>query len=635
MNRAAFRDRLTQSPLLLDGALGTVLHSRGIAIDECFDALNVQQPALVAAIHRDYITAGADVVETNSFGANRYKLAAHGLESQVDQLNAAAVSIARRVIQSFFRPVLLAGSVGPLGVHIAPLGRVTMANAQSAFAQQMAALVDPEDGVAGVDLLIVETLTDLQEAEAAVAAARDVAPDIPLVVQMSFTRDDRTLLGESPDDVARRLSRSDVDVIGANCSGGPAQVLRLIAIMHQAAPDLPLSAMPNAGWPEHTAGGRVIYPATPDYFGDYARSFVQAGARLVGGCCGTNAGHIAAMRRALDQPADSARPLPAITLIPRAAGPAEPLDRPTGLAQALAQERFIATVEMRPPKGIATQRMLTGAHMLKEAGANFLDVADSPLARMRMSAWAAAHLIQQAVGLEAILHFPTRGRNLLRIQGDLLASHAMNVRNLFIVMGDPTHIGDYPEAMDNYDIVPSGLIRLIKQRLNSGVEQSGESIDQPTNFVVGCALSLQAQDPDRELRLLRKKIRNGADFALTQPIFDPIASRNFIIRCRRELGDGLVPIIAGIQPLYNSRNAEFLHNEVPGISISTEHRQRMSNSEDPHQEGVVIAREILEEIRPYVQGVYLVPQFGRYDLVANILDVVSALTAQRVSAARP
>ena len=625
MNRAAFQERLAQSPLLLDGALGTMLHNRGVAIDECFDALNVQQPALVAGILRDYISAGADIVETNSFGANRYKLAAHGLESQVQQLNAAAVSVARRVIQSFFRPVLLAGSVGPLGVHIAPLGRVSLAQAQSAFAEQMAALVHPQGDIPGVDLLIVETLTDLQEAEAAVAAARDVAPDIPLLVQMTFTRDDRTLLGDSPADVARRLSQLDVDAIGANCSGGPAQVLRLITIMRQAAPELPLSAMPNAGWPEHTAGGRVIYHATPGYFGDYALSFVEAGARLVGGCCGTDAGHIAAMRHALDHPTDGPRSLPTVAQAPRALGPTETLERPTGLAQALAHRQFIATVEMRPPKGIAIQRMLTGAHMLKEAGANFLDVADSPLARMRMSAWAAAHLIQQEVGLEAILHFPTRGRNLLRIQGDLLAAHAMNVRNLFVVMGDPTHIGDYPEATDDYDIVPSGLIQLIKQRLNSGMEQSGETIDQPTNFVVGCALSLQAVDPDREIRLLRKKILNGADFALTQPIFDPIVARDFIIRCRHELGDELVPIIAGIQPLYNSRNAEFLHNEVPGISISAEQRQRMINSADPQQEGVVIAQEIVEEIRSDVQGLYLVPQFGRYDLVANVLDVVSTL----------
>lgn len=628
MNRAAFRKRLDQSPLLLDGAMGTVLHAQGIAIDECFDALNEQRPGLVAEVLRDYITAGADIVETNSFGANRFKLAAHGLESRVQELNGAAVTVARRVIQSFFRPVLLAGSVGPLGVHIAPLGRVSIAQARETFAEQMEALVRSPSATEGVDLLIVETLTDLREAEAAVAAARNVDPDIPLLVQISFTRDDRTLLGETAADVARTLSQLDVDAIGANCSGGPAQVLRLISMMRGEAPDIPLSAMPNAGWPEHMAGGRVIYPATPDYFGAYARSFVQAGARIVGGCCGTNAAHIAAMRQALDNPHEEDHALPEVHVRRRVESRRGRSDQSTALAEALARRRFIATVEMRPPKGIATQRMLTGAHMLKEAGANFLDVADSPLARMRMSAWAAAQLIQHEVGLETILHFPTRGRSLLRIQGDLLAAHALNVRNLFVVMGDPTHIGDYPEAMDNYDIVPSGLIQLIKQRLNSGVQQSGASIDEPTSFVVGCALSLQAHDPDRELRLLGKKIANGADFALTQPVFDPVAARDFIARCRREFGDSLIPILAGVQPLYNSRNAEFLHNEVPGIVISEEHRQRMRASSDPQQEGVVIVQEILEEIRGHVQGVYLVPQFGRYDLVANVLDVIRPLTVE-------
>lgn len=622
MNRASFLKRLTESPLLLDGAMGTVLHAQGIAIDECFDALNQKQPGLVAGVLRDYIAAGADIVETNSFGANRYKLAAHGLESQVQDLNAAAVTVARRVIQSFFRPVLLAGSIGPLGVHVAPLGRVSMAQAREAFAEQIEALVQPSTTIEGVDLLIVETLTDLREAEAAIAAARDVEPDIPLLVQISFTRDDRTLLGETPAEVARQLSQLDVDAIGANCSGGPAQVLRLISMMRQEAPDIPLSAMPNAGWPEHMAGGRVIYPATPDYFGAYARSFVQAGARLVGGCCGTNAAHIAAMRQALDNPVEDDRSLPEIHVTPRDESRGRRFDQPTALAEALSQKSFVATVEMRPPRGIGTQRMLAGARMLKEAGANFLDVADSPLARMRMSAWAAAQLIQSEVGLEAILHFPTRGRSLLRIQGDLLAAHALNVRNLFVVMGDPTHIGDYPEAMDNYDIVPSGLIQLIKQRLNSGMQQSGASIDEPTSFVVGCALSLQAHDPEREIRLFRKKIANGADFALTQPVFEPIVARDFIARCRRELGEDLIPILAGIQPLYNSRNAEFLHNEVPGIVISDAHRQRIRSSADSQQEGVAIAQEILEELRDYVQGVYLVPQFGRYDLVANVLDVI-------------
>ena len=392
--------------------------------------------------------------------------------------------------------------------------------------------------------------------------------------------------------------------------------------MHEVVPDVPLSAVPNAGWPEHIEGGRVLYPATPSYFGEYARAFAEAGAALVGGCCGTDAAHIAAMRTALDTPGAARRELPSVSVTSRRRGSKIDAGQPTRLARFLEEGRFVTTVEMRPPKGTATQRLLAGAHTLKEAGAEFLDVADSPLARMRMSAWAAAQLIQREVGLETVLHFPTRGRNLLRIQGDLLAAYAMNVRNLFVVMGDPTHIGDYPEAMDNYDIVPTGLIQLIKERLNVGLEQSGESLDRPTNFVVGCALSLEPQEPERQLRLLKKKVRNGADFALTQPIFNPQAARSFIERCRSELREEMIPIVAGIQPLYNGNNAEFLHNEVPGITISAQHRERMQAAEEPQQEGVKIAREILEEIQPHVQGAYLIPQFGRYDLVADVLDML-------------
>ncbi|MDT8305477.1 MAG: bifunctional homocysteine S-methyltransferase/methylenetetrahydrofolate reductase [Anaerolineae bacterium] len=622
MDRESFRQRLAEGPLLLDGAMGTLLHGRGIAIDECFDALNISQPAIVAEIHRDYIAAGADILETNSFGANHYKLAEHGLEDQVRAINTAAVEVARRVIASSYRPVLLAGSVGPLGVRLAPLGRVSQPDAIAAFAEQIAALVAPDGDVTGVDLLVIETISDLSEVEAAVRAARQVAPDVPLVAQISFTRDDVTVLGETAAEAAQKLAELEVDVAGANCSSGPAQVLRLVNEMHGVAPDLRLSAAPNAGWPEQTEGGRVLYPATPAYFASYATAFHELGVALVGGCCGTHAAHIAAMREALDHPELH----PARTAAPaarrRSSGMVLPAEEPTKLAQYLQDGRFIATVEMRPPKGIATQRMLAGAHMLKEAGANFLDVADSPLARMRMSAWAAAQLIQRAVGLETILHFPTRGRNLLRIQGDLLAAYAMDVRNLFVVMGDPTHIGDYPEAMDNYDIVPTGLIQLIKQRLNAGVEQSGASIDRPTSFVVGAALNLEAQDPARQITLLRKKLRNGADFLLTQPVFNPTEARAFIERCRAELGEEMAPVIAGIQPLYNSNNAEFLHNEVPGITISTAHRERMRGAADPQAEGVRIAQEIVEEMRPHVQGVYLIPQFGRYDLAAEVLDVV-------------
>ncbi|RMG91623.1 MAG: bifunctional homocysteine S-methyltransferase/methylenetetrahydrofolate reductase [Chloroflexi bacterium] len=623
MRREEFRKLVAERPLLLDGAMGTLIHAHGVPIDHCFDAVNVENPAIIAQIHRGYIDAGADIIETNSFGANRFKLAEYGLQDKVRVFNQAAVTIARRVIAGSFQQVWLAGSVGPLGVRLAPLGRVSVEEAHAAFAEQIEALVTAEPR--GVDLLILETMSDLKEMETAVSAARSVAPDIPLIANMTFARDDRTLLGFTPDRVAARLSQLDVDAIGINCSGGPAQVLRLILIMRQIAPDMTLAVAPNAGWPEQTQGGRVLYPATPEYFGKYARAFLEAGARLVGGCCGTTAEHIAMMRQALDTPGPSELPLPEVRIVTKEETMTAVTDQPTQLADYLARKQFVVTVEMSPPRGIATQRMLAGAQMLKEAGANFLNVADSPLARMHMSAWAVAYLIQKEVGLETILHFPTRGRNLLRVQGDLLAAHAMGIRNLFVVMGDPTRIGDFPEAMDSYDIVPTGLIQLIKEQFNKGMDKAGHSIDQPTNFVVGCALNLTPSDVEREMKLLRKKIRNGADFALTQPVFDPQAARAFIQAYEDRYEEPILPLVVGIKPLYNSRNAEFLHNEVPGMIIPEPLRERMRQAQNPQQEGVRIAQEILGELRPFVHGVYMMPAFGRYDLVADVLDILPEL----------
>ncbi len=621
MNRAEFNEILQQrGPLLLDGAFGTVLHSKGVAIDQSFDAINISNPGVVASIHRDYIEAGADIIETNTFGANRFNLADHMLLDQVREINQAAVSVARRVIAGSLREVLLAGSIGPLGVRLAPLGRVSFEEARDAFFEQIEALVTAEPR--GVDLLIIETMSDIKEVEAAVTAARLVAPDMPIIAQMSFSRDDRTLLGSGPEDVAARLAKLDVDVVGANCSGGPAQVLRLISVMRQVMPDKPVSAVPNAGWPEQMNVGRVLYPATPSYFGEYARSFIAAGADLIGGCCGTTDAHIAEMRYALDNPGDLTRPLPVVRIVKQKTQDTAVADPPTQLAQNLAARRFVVTVEMSPPKGVAAQRLLAGARMLKEAGANLLNIADSPLARMRMSAWAAAYLVQRDVGLETVLHFPTRGRNLLRIQGDLLASHAMGIRNLFVTMGDPARIGDFPEATDSFDIVPTGLIQLITEYLNNGLDKGGNAIDQPTSFVVGCALNLTPADPDRELRLLCKKIRNGAGFAITQPVFDPLAARAFVDRYEAEYDQPMIPIIAGIKPLFNGRNAEFLHHEVPGIVIPLELRRRMQDAAKPQQEGVRISQEILAQLQPFVHGVYMMPAFGRYDLVADVLDVL-------------
>ena len=597
--------------------MGTMLHARGVAFDYSFDALNLTQPAVVAETHRAYIDAGADLIVTNTFGANRYKLAQHGLAERVTEVNAAAVSLARRVVEASFMDVLIAGDVGPLGVRLAPFGRVKPEQAYAAFLEQISALVR-----AGVDLILIETMSDLFEVAEAVRAAR--AAGAPAVAAtMTFTRDDRTLLGDSPAKVGAALAATGADLIGVNCSGGPAQVLRLMGAVRQATPGAKLWVKPNAGWPEHV-GGRIMYPATAAYFGEYAAAFVEAGASVVGGCCGTTPAHIAAMRAALDAPPLAGAARAAIQAVDADRVEEHPsTDGPTRLAQRLAAGEFVVGVEMDPPRGFSTHKLLAGAHLLAEAGADVINVADSPMARMRMSAWAVAHLVQRDVGVETVLHFPTRGRNLLRVQGDLLAAHALGVRNVFVVMGDPTSIGDYPTAMDNYDVVPSGLIKLIKQGFNAGVDHAGAGIGQPTSFLVGCAVNLAAADLDKEVRTLRRKIEAGADFALTQPVYEAGLARDFVARYAAAHGPLRLPLLVGVLPLFNARHAAFLHNEVPGITIPEALQARMAAAgEAGPAAGVRLAAALLAELRDVVQGAYLMPPFGRYDLAAEILDSV-------------
>jgi len=614
-----FLEQLDNQRLLSDGAMGTMIYAKGIPFERCFDELNISQPALVADIHRSYIQAGANVIQTNTFGANRYKLAEYGLGQKVKEINQAGVLLARRVVDAAFKEVFVAGTVGSLGIRLAPLGRVTASAAYAAFLEQIAALVE-----AGVDLIIFDTFSDLAELEQAALAAREVSPEIPLVAQVTFTEDGRTPLGHTPEIVAARLSQWPVDVVGVNCSIGPAGVLKVLKNLAEFLPaNTRLSAQPNAGWPARV-GGRIIYPATPEYFGEYALAFAEAGVRLVGGCCGTTPEHITHMRAALDDPT---RHAPHLLRLPGddggSAGPARGL-QPTYLAQRLAKGEFVVTVEISPPKGFSAERVLAGVSTLKAAGANLMNVADSPRARMRMSPWAMCHLIQNQLDIETVLHFPTRGRNILRVQGDLLAAHALNVRNIFAVMGDPTSIGEYPNAFNEYDVVPTGLIKLLKQGFNKGLDHGGEPLAQSTNFFVGCALNLTPADPAQEIKLLRRKIESGADFALTQPIYDAAQAQAFINRYEAEHGPWTLPIIAGVLPLYNGRHADFLNNEIPGMNVPDEIRRRMQFAgEKGATEGVAIARDLITQLRPFVQGIYLIPAFGRYDLAADVIEVVS------------
>lgn len=601
--------------ILSDGAMGTGLHARGVAFNACFDELNLTKPALVEEIHREYIEAGSQIVQTNTFGANRFKLTRQGLEHEIASINMAGVALARRTAGAAQKPILVAGDIGPLGVRLAPFGRVKPEQAQAAFAEQISVLAQ-----AGVDLLIVETMSDLLEIELAVQAAHEAAPHLPVIASMTFTRDDRTLLGDSPDKVARALAQAGATVIGVNCSGGPNQILRILKQMRAAVPGAYLSGMPNAGWPEQS-GERIMYPAGPEYFGEYAAAFCEIGTSVIGGCCGTTPQHIAAMSRAIAAGAGCVES-GVLTVTQAESLEDQPDQPPTGLAQKLAAGKFVIAVEMDPPRGLSTHKIMAGASLLAEAGADVINVADSPMARMRMSPWAVCDLIQRRVGIETVLHFPTRGRNLLRVQGDLLAAHALDVRNVFVVMGDPTAIGDYPNANDQYDVVPSGLIKIIKQGFNAGVDHAGSNIGQPTSFFAGCALSLTPLDPENEIKNLRRKLRAGADYLMTQPIYDPAAAMAFLERARQEVGP-LPPVLVGILPLVSSRHAAFIHNEVPGITIPEKIRERIdANSENTADEGIKIAIELIEQMRPHIQGAYLMPPFNRFDYAAEIIETI-------------
>ncbi len=597
--------------------MGTLLNARGIPMNTCFDQLNLLHPEHVEAIHRDYIAAGAELIETNTFGANRFKLAECGLADQVETVNRAGVEIARRAAARHDH-VYIAGSVGPSGVRIKPYGRVSIEDAQDAFRTQIAALAN-----AGADAILLETFADLDELLLAITVARESG--LPVIAQATFASDDRTLIGHTPSKVAYDLYKSGADVIGVNCSGGPSQIAGILQAMHQSVPSARFSAMPNAGFPE-AVGGRVMYPATADYFGDYALTFRAIGASIIGGCCGTTPAHIAAMRTALDDAAAQKRALPQITVSDPNGDDdnTEPL-RPTGLAQRLADGRFTITVEIAPPRSFTIDKLVRSARSLRDAGAHILDVADTPAARMRMSPWAVCHVLQAQVGIETVLHFPTRGRNLLRIQGDLLAAHALQLRNLFVTMGDPTRIGDYPEAMDGYDIVPSKLIGVIKQNLNAGMDQAGNSIGKPTAFHVGCALNMFNDDLDREIRVLGDKLEAGADFALGQAVFEPQRIEQFLRRYEQiNAAPFRMPVLMGIMPLFSLKHAQFLHNEVPGVTIPPHIMKRIEAAgENAAQEGVRIAQELLHEVQGLVSGAYIIPAFGRYDLAAEVVSAVA------------
>jgi homocysteine S-methyltransferase len=611
MDGAELRALLHAGPLIADGGMGTSLIETGVPVSACFESLNADDPDRVREIHRAFVDAGADVVLTNTFGANRFRLRAHGLADRVDELNRAAGHLARAAGSRY-----VAGSMGPLGVRLAPYGRVKPEDALIAYREQAAALVE-----GGVDLLLIETQTDLREMEQALAAARDAAPDLAVVVSATFTKDDRTLLGSSPRQVAERLVELGADGIGANCGEGPAQLLRVMRSMRTAAGAIPLIARPNAGGPTQV-GGRFVYPATAEYLAEHARAFLDEGVTIVGGCCGTGPAHTAAITAAIRDGTPQPRVAPPGATDELDDGPRQ-TSPPTGLQAKLARGDFAIAVEIEPPRSFDVGKLVAAAETLAAAGADVIDVADSPMAKMRMSAWAACRLIQERVDIETVLHFPTRGRNLLRLQGDLLGAAALGIRNLFVCVGDPVTIGDYPQGSNNVDVTATGLLALVTEGFNEGRDRAGSSIGEATSFFAGAAVAPNAMDLERECRLVKKKIDAGARFLLSQPVYGVEPIHRLWATYEYVTGSSLgVPLLVGILPLHTARHAEFLHNEVPGVVIPDAVRERLrAADDDAWREGVAMATELVATLRADgVAGIYLMPQFGRFDLAAEVVE---------------
>jgi homocysteine S-methyltransferase len=615
-----FLEQLSLRPLLGDGAIGTMLYASGIQLDECFDGLNLSQPGLVASVHRAYLEAGADVIETNTFGANRFRLEGFGLGDKVREINLRGVKLAREQREICGRAAFVAGSIGPTTRTLTPFGKTEPAAIRAAFREQIEALLE-----GGVDLLIFETISDVLEMEEAIGAAKD-ASDLPIVAMMTFAEDGRTIAGNNIETVVKRLRAAGADLVGANCSVGPQRILPVVETMVEmirAAGDdrTGVATMPNAGWPAHV-GGRVIYPSSPDYFAEFANHAVNAGVRFVGGCCGTTPEHIQAMRAALDRGSSNGSPAKKRAIEIKIAEPAAndlvAHEGPTAFAQGLGK-RFLVSVEIDPPKGLNPAKAIEGARLLKEAGVDSINVADSPMARVRMSALTMCYLIQHQVGLETIIHFTTRDRSLMGLQSELLGAHAVGIRNILALTGDPPSLGDYPNSSAVYDVDSIGLIRVLGQ-LNQGTDSAGASIGRMANFTIGCAVDPTRRDLPEEVRRLKAKLAAGANFVMTQPIFDVDVWTSFL----KLYGEPIpAPVMVGILPLQSSRHAEFLHNEVPGITLTDAARERMRLAgSEGRKEGVKMAQDLLSRLGEHAQGVYIMPSFGRYEVAAEVLEVL-------------
>ena len=610
---------------VFDGAMGTQLYAEGVFINQCYDELNLRAPDLVRKIHRAYTKAGAEIIETNTFGANRLKLTPYGLETQVREINRAGAVLAREAADEANRPVLVAGAVGPLGVRIEPFGPTSLEEARSYFREQLEGLRD-----GGADVFLLETFSDLHEIEQAIRAAREVAPKIPVIAQMTIGVDGLTPFGATPEDIARSLDAWGADIIGLNCSVGPQTILEAIEKMAPITRKK-LSAQPNAGMPRDI-GGRSMYMASPEYMATYARHLVQAGARAVGGCCGTTPDHIKAI-------VEGVRPLAprlATSELTASASHAQretshgtrstadvvtvPLAERSRWGKKIATKQFVTSVEIVPPRGVDASRMLADVKRLKDAGVDAVNVPDGPRAQSRMGALLTSVIIEQQVGIETVTHYACRDRNLLGMLSDLLGAAAVGLHNMLLVTGDPPKMGPYPDATAVFDIDAIGLTNLVAN-LNRGLDPGANAIGKPTSFVIGVGVNPAAIDPAHEIRRFEWKVDAGAEFAITQPVFDPKQLEKFL----KTIDHVRIPVVAGIWPLVSVRNAEFLANEVPGVTVPNEIITRMRKANDKSKEhavaeGIAIAREMFERVRPVVQGVQVSAPFGKVELALQVFE---------------
>lgn len=620
MNR--FKRLLEQGPVLFDGAMGTMLYNMGIYINRSFDETNISNPQLVIKVHRGYVDAGAMVIQTNTFGANRVRLAKFGLDGRLKEINKAGVQLAK---QSARDDVLVAGSMGPTGLIPDIYHPQKLQELKDIFKEQAEILLQE-----GVDVIILETFRFPLEIQMAITAVKEIEPQFPVIALMSFDEELRVADGSQPEKVAQLLIEWGADVIGSNCGIGPAQVYDVVSRM--VGDGRIVMAQPNAGLPRQVES-RLMYMATPDYFAEYAKRFLDLGVRIVGGCCGTTPEHIHRMAQALKMRKKQDKRRTLISIYGNSRAVVEsfeeiPVEKRSILGGKLKKKEFIVSVEVDPPRGLDVTKTINNIKRLcDKANVEFINIADGPRASARMSAFALALLVKD-LGIEPVVHVTTRDRNLLGIQADLFGMHVLGIRNLLVITGDPSKLGDYPEATTVYDLNSVGLLEMISS-LNKGVEPSGRNIGQQTGFVKGCGVEPGAVDFNKEMEKLDEKIEAGADFVMTQPVFDFKTVDRFL-EYMKNYPD--IPIILGIWPLASYRNAEFLNNEVPGIHIPDEIMQRMKDAgrgEEAMRTGIEIAAEMVEAFKHRIQGIYIMPPFGKVGFAIGLLERLGMISKEK------